>query len=390
MIGTRNIPSRTLATALLLIAVSAAYAQVATEAPAAVPAAATTDLRLWLTGLAALQMAVILVLGNVLRTLSGPGGHWSKHFSGNGPRALMLAPLLLALGSTAHAQAYVEHHNSMSDESLIWLLAAVNALLLVVLLYQIRLTYKLIHLLDVPTAIAAAPPARVKGPSFWARFTTKMTKQVPVAQEQDIVMHHEYDGIRELDNSLPPWWVWLFYGTIIWGVVYFVNVHVIKIWPDQDTEYRNEMVQAKADVDAYLATMADQVDENTMTQSTDPAMLAQGATIFAANCTPCHGTALEGKEGLGPNLTDDYWKHSGGAKDIFRVIKYGVPEKGMISWKSQLKPIEIAALTDFIMSKHGSDPPNAKAPEGELWQGAKTDSTANTTAKDSVPTAALP
>lgn len=385
------IPSRTRVTALLLIAVAAVHAQAVQEVPVAVPGAApAVDLRLWLTGIAALQMALILVLGNVLRTLSGPGGHWSKLFNGNGPRVLMLAPLLLAWGGAAHAQAYVEHHNSMSDESLIWLLAAVNVLLLVVLLYQIRLIHTLIHLLDVPTAIAAPLPARAKGPSFWARFTTKMTRQVPVAQEQGIVMHHEYDGIRELDNSLPPWWVWLFYGTIIWGVVYLVNIHVIKIWPDQDTEYRNEMAKAKADVDAYLATMADQVDENTMTQSTDPGMIAQGASVFAANCTPCHGTALEGKEGLGPNLTDNYWKHGGDAKDIFRTIKYGVPEKGMISWKSQLKPMEIAELTDYIMSKHGSEPPNAKAPEGELWLGAKTGSTTHTTAKDSLPTAVLP
>lgn len=384
-------PSRALASAMLLIAVSAIHAQGAAEAPAGAAATApATDLRLWLTGTAVLQMALILVLSGILRTLAGPGGHWSKLFSGNGPRALMLAPMLLAWGGAVHAQAYVERHNAMSDRSLIWLLAAVNGLLLLVLLYQINLIHKLVRLLDAPMPTAEKAPARIKGPSMWARLMASMTRQVPVAQEQDIVMHHEYDGIRELDNSLPPWWVWLFYGTIIWGVIYFVNMHVIKVWPDQDTEYRNEMAQVKADVDAYLATMSDQVDENTMTRSTEPAMLAQGSSVYTANCTPCHGTALEGKEGLGPNLTDDYWKHGGDVKDIFRVIKYGVPEKGMISWKSQLKPIEIAALTDFIMSKHGSLPPNAKAPEGDLWQGTSPDSIIKAAVQDSLTAAALP
>lgn len=192
-------------------------------------------------------------------------------------------------------------------------------------------------------------------------------------------MHHEYDGIHELDNVLPPWWLWLFYGTILWGAVYLVNVHVISIWPDQNKEYANEMEQAAADIAAYNATLAASVDENSVVPSTDPAMIAGGASIFTQYCTPCHGPDAAGFEtSVGPNLTDAYWIHGGGAKNIFKTIKYGVPEKGMISWKAQLKPAEIHALVSYIMSASGSGGAGQKAPQGELWSepSAVTDSTA--------------
>ncbi|MBK9421274.1 MAG: c-type cytochrome [Flavobacteriales bacterium] len=355
------------------------------------PSAAPTDMgsTYLFLGLATLQVLVIMALSSILSAVGGNGSLWAKALSKTGMRAVML-PALLSIAVAANAQEFRGADNTIQSDHLTLLLLLVNAFLFVVILTQLLLLKKLSAALVGKTEAPLEEADPVAGPSWIQRMMAKMTRHVPVEREQDIVMNHEYDGIRELDNSLPPWWVWLFYGTIIWGVVYIVNVHVIKIWPDQATEYRNEMAQAKADVDAYLATMADQVDENTVTQSTDPGMIAQGAAIYAANCTPCHGAALEGKEGLGPNLTDDYWKHGGGVKDIFRTIKYGVPEKGMISWKAQLKPIEIASLTDLILSKHGSDPPNAKAPEGDLWQGAKTDSTSNPAAKDTLRTAALP
>lgn len=379
---------RSLALAAPVLAAVAAVAQDA-AAVAATPATSAVNPLHWLVGAAVLQALVIAALGNILSTMGGNSSAWVKALSKTGSRGIVL-PLFLSVAVAANAQEFRGTDDTIATDHLVWILVLLNAFLFAVIAVQLLLLRQMTRAVVGEEEVAAVHAIAEPGPNWAQRLMTKMTRQVPLANEQDIVMHHEYDGIRELDNALPPWWVWLFYGTIIWGVVYVVNVHVIHFWPDQATEYRNEMAQAKADVDAYLATTAAQVDENTVTQSTDAGMIAQGATIFAANCTPCHGAQLEGKEGLGPNLTDDYWKHGGGVKEIFRVIKYGVPEKGMISWKAQLKPIEIASLADLILSKHGSNPPNAKAPEGELWQAAKTDSTSNAAPADTVRTAALP
>lgn len=342
----------------------------AQDAPAlAAPAseAGTPSLHLWLLGLAMLQTVLIIALGSILRTLAGPGPQWAKLFGNNGTRALVLLPLLLAMGH-AQAQAYVAPATGISEQAMSWLLVALNLLLAFVIAFQLRMLRHLTRLFTAPAAAMEPALAPAPRPSWWARTVQGLTRQVPVEEEKTIELDHEYDGIRELDNSLPPWWLWLFYGTIAWSVFYLVNVHVIKVWPDQDTEYRLEMAQAKAEVDAYLATLTDLVDENTVERRNDAGQIASGKTLYMDNCTPCHGKALEGVEGLGPNLVDPYWKHGGGIKNVFRVIKYGVPDKGMISWKSQLKPSEIAALSEYILSLEGSDPPNAKAPEGDLWQ----------------------
>jgi cytochrome c oxidase cbb3-type subunit 3 len=152
---------------------------------------------------------------------------------------------------------------------------------------------------------------------------------------------------------------------------------VINVWQQQDVEYSNEMAQAKLDVDAYMATLTNTVDENTVTLTDDAGVLASGRGIFTQYCTPCHGADASGSEtSVGPNLTDDHWLHGGGVKNIFKTIKYGVPEKGMISWKSQLQPTELRALACYIMSLQGKGGPTQKGPQGEVWNEAATDSTA--------------
>ena len=367
-------------------------AQDPVAAPAVAQGSTTADLNSWLLGIAILQAVLIIAFSSILSTLSGPGPHWSKFFSSTGTRTFVLVPLLVLVGGTAQAQAYPGPDHAISELSLFWLLIMVNALLLFVLFFQIKLVHRLTRLVVAPVAYQEEPVmTKVKRTSWWERLMQSLTHRVPVEREKEIELDHEYDGIRELDNSLPPWWLWLFYGSIAWGVVYLVNVHVINVWPDQDTEYRLEMAQAKADVDAYLATRTDLVDENTVERHSDPSVIGAGNTLYVANCTPCHGKALEGVEGLGPNLTDAYWKHGGGIKNVFRVINYGVPDKGMISWKAQLKPSEIAALSEYILSKEGSNPPNAKAPEGELWkeEGSTTEPSNQTSEADTARTAAI-
>ncbi|MCB9267829.1 MAG: caspase family protein [Lewinellaceae bacterium] len=204
--------------------------------------------------------------------------------------------------------------------------------------------------------------------SFWDRLFRRWTNMVPVEKEEDILFDHEYDGIRELDNALPPWWVALFTITIAFGVAYYSYYHITGLGGSSAEEYKMEMEQADKAVQAFLSTQSNQVDETNVEQFTDEQSLAAGKTIFEGKggCFTCHG--MQGEGGIGPNMTDPYWIHGGDIKDIFRTIKYGVPEKGMISWKGHLKPSEMHQVASYILSLQGTNPSNPKEPQGELYQ----------------------
>ncbi len=201
--------------------------------------------------------------------------------------------------------------------------------------------------------------------SAWERFIKRWTKATPVAQEQDVLLDHDYDGIRELDNSLPPWWVALFYATIAFAAVYMTYYHFSGAGPSSADEYEVQMAKAEEAKEKFLARQANLVDETNVTTLTDENELALGKTIYDANCVACHGTGGEG--GVGPNMTDGYWIHGGSIKDIFKTIKNGVPEKGMIAWSAQLRPADMQRVASYILTMQGTNPPNAKAPEGELY-----------------------
>lgn len=202
--------------------------------------------------------------------------------------------------------------------------------------------------------------------SMWERMYQRWTNVVPVEKEQTIDLGHDYDGIRELDNSLPPWWVALFYITIAFAVVYMSYYHFFGIGINQKDQYEQEMQRAEKAIAAFRATQGEQVNEETVTALTDEAALSVGQSIFQVNCVACHGAAGEG--GVGPNLTDQYWIHGGGIKNVFKTIVYGVPEKGMISWKTQLGASEIQKVASYILTLQGTNPPNPKAPEGNIYQ----------------------
>lgn len=195
-------------------------------------------------------------------------------------------------------------------------------------------------------------------------LTKFLTRSTPIEKEKEILLAHNYDGIRELDNRIPPWFHILFYGTIIWAAIYMLAFHVFDDGQVQSTEYRIEVEQAKLEREFLIRTGAF-INEETVTFVNDPASIAEGKEIYIKNCATCHGQSGEGL--VGPNLTDDNWIHGGGIKNIFKVIKYGVPAKGMISWETQLDPKKIQAASSYIITLHGTNPPNGKAPEGEKW-----------------------
>lgn len=317
-----------------------------------------------LVGLAVVQAIFILSLGSIMRTLGGPGG-WAQKLGQGGTRALVLLPLLALGALNASAQAYKGESGTIPVYHLFWILIGTNIFLFVVLLVQINLLRGLTRAITGKEEPKEAEAVRT-GPTWEQRIMARLTRQKPIEQEADILMHHEYDGIRELDNVLPPWWLWLFYGSVAWGIVYLINVHVVDLWPKQEKEYAMEMTQAKADLDAYLSAQAGQVDERSVVLLTDAGGLAQGAGIFKQNCATCHGQLGEGT--AGPNLTDVYWLHGGGITEVFTTVKYGVPGKAMKAWKTDLKPLEMQAVASYVLSLQGTNPPNAKAPEGEVWK----------------------
>ncbi|MBG6187397.1 cbb3-type cytochrome c oxidase N-terminal domain-containing protein [Flavobacterium sp. CAN_S2] len=204
-----------------------------------------------------------------------------------------------------------------------------------------------------------------KDSEWYKKLMTKLTKTESLDNEDQLLLDHDYDGIKELDNNLPPWWVYLFYACIIFGVVYMVRFEVLGA-DNQEMELKKEVAQAKIDIAEYMKTAPDMMDEKTVTLLTDPADLAAGKEIFTTNCAACH--RADGGGQIGPNLTDDQWILGGGIKNVFHTLVNGGRDgKGMISWKGTLKPKEMQKVASYILSLKGSNPPDAKAPEGEVW-----------------------
>ena len=196
------------------------------------------------------------------------------------------------------------------------------------------------------------------------KFKNYMISAAPIEKESEMLLDHDYDGIKELDNKIPPWFSVLFYGTILFGIIYMLNFHVFGDGHVGADEYRAEMRQADLEHEILVKSGA-LLDENTITRLTDVGSISEGKEIFNKNCVSCHGQHGEGL--VGPNLTDVYWIHGGGIKNIFKTISNGVLQKGMPIWKNQLAPKQIQEVASFVMSLEGTNPPNPKAPQGNKY-----------------------
>lgn len=193
----------------------------------------------------------------------------------------------------------------------------------------------------------------------------KMLSAKPIANETEIIMDHNYDGIRELDNKLPPWWTYLFYVSIVFAVSYLVYYEVFD-GPGQVDEYNAEVAKANEQIAEYKKNNKDLIATDNVELMTEPSDLAAGKEIYTANCVACHKEG--GGGGIGPNLTDEYWILGGGIKNVFHTVSEGGrPGKGMIPWKTDLKPLEIAQVSSYLLTLQGTNPPDGKEPEGEIW-----------------------
>jgi len=180
------------------------------------------------------------------------------------------------------------------------------------------------------------------------------------ANPQDpLLLDHEYDGIHELDNKLPRWWVWLFNLTIVFAVVYMVYYHGLHAGALMADQYKAEMVVGNALKGRAIAEF--EKGMASLQPSKDPLVLTNGLLTFVKLCAPCH--RLDGGGLVGPNLCDDYWIHGSNFVDNLATIWNGVPAKGMVTWKNSLRSKDVYEVASYIYTLRGTHPVNPKPPE---------------------------
>jgi cytochrome c oxidase cbb3-type subunit 3 len=317
-------------------------------------------------------LLVIALLGYVL---TGAAQFHMKRVEEEKKNPLLTKLFLLAVcctaGFSASAQEATDAAAVVKDDTIaglsgttFYLLASVIGLELIVIF---SMAFFLKRLLAKEKPIEVAEPVEEKE-SSWKKLWERMNQFRSLKEEAAIELDHNYDGIRELDNKLPPWWLYGFYLTILFAVIYLWRFEVAHTAPSSEEEYTTSVKNAEIEKEAYLAKSASKVDENSI-KMLDESGVAAGKTLFTATCAACH--AADGGGTVGPNLTDDYWLHGGSLKDIFKTIKYGVPEKGMKSWKDDFSPVQVAQLTSFIKSIKGNKVAVAKEPQGDVYKEAE-------------------
>ena len=335
------------------------------------PSLFSSPLAITLLVLMALLLVVIAILANIL--IGTADLKLRKKNTGTGNAAVILlllglfiSPSLFAQGTAAPAadatQATAKTIGGMAASTFYVMATVLFLELFIIIALLINIKFLLKTEKDKVLSPAEKEAFKRSHLSWWDRFNSLR----PVSQEAELDLGHEYDGIRELNNRLPPWWLYGFYVTILFAAFYLWRFHVSHNGRLQTEEYEHSVTVAKAKVDAYLKAKGEAVDENTVTLLTSAEDIAAGKAIFTdpQKGPACH--AADGGGTIGPNLTDNYWLYGGGIKDVFKTIKYGT-NKGMRSWKDDLSPKQMAQVASFVMSLKGTKPAVAKAPQGELY-----------------------
>ncbi|MDX1760773.1 MAG: cbb3-type cytochrome c oxidase N-terminal domain-containing protein [Christiangramia sp.] len=283
--------------------------------------------------------------------------------------ALRIIGLLVLAVVLANATLETGEQSIFEAYPIIWLILGVILLIAIAIEVSVAALERTLYLSLKPDARAKYENAMAvkKQKRFaWIREAyDKLLDKKPIEKEEEIILDHNYDGIKELDNNLPPWWLYGFYASIIFAGIYLARYHIFD-GATQKEEYLVEVAEAKAAVEEYKKNAKGLIDANTVELLTGEEDINAGKAIFSGNCAACH--KIDGGGGIGPNLTDSYWILGGGIKNVFNTISEGGRAgKGMVSWKTDLKPDEIAQVASYVLSLHGTTPADPKDPEGELW-----------------------
>ena len=366
---------------LLLAVITTIICSLPTGAFAAgppVPSEMSNTLAQMLVVIIAALLLVIVMLANVL---IGAAEIFTQRFKEakkngtSGDAVKVLSALLFCLigssvfaadapAAAAPAVSSAVEFGGLSATSFYTLISVIGIEVIII----IGLLYNLKRILAKEVLVSGieAEAKHAKSFDFGKWWWEKVNSMRPVQEEANIDLGHDYDGIRELDNRLPPWWLYGFYCCIIFAVIYLYRFHVAHSAPLSKEEYAISMNEAAAAKEEYLKKSANKVDESNVVYLKDAASLDAGKKIFTTICMACHLT--DGGGSVGPNLTDKYWLHGGSIKDIFKTIKYGWPEKGMKSWKDDYSPVQIAQLASYVKSLQGTTPAKAKEPQGVLYE----------------------
>lgn len=355
-------------TLTVLFAVTAAVAQIATTTAEKTVTSGNNQLAILLVVITVILAFVIWGLGQVLVALSRQVLDKNKTTT-KGIATLAVTILLFAV-QTSVAQGtgtngtlkVLPNYGGLSSTTF-YMFVTVIAMEVIAILFLVFSIRRLFSELLPHKEEATIKESKVG--AWWNNLDKKIfTRATPIEKEADILLDHNYDGIRELDNALPPWWKYGFYITIAIAFIYLLNFHLLGSGKNPDEEYAAEMRNAKIELEIYEAQNKDKIDEKNVPMA-DAAGIQAGQQMFEANCVACH---LKGGAGnVGPNLTDDYWIHKGSLNDIFNTITNGYPDKGMQSWSSKFTPKEISQLASYVKSLRGSNPPNAKLPQGDIY-----------------------
>ncbi len=363
----KSIKNKTAVTLLSIFAASTLAAQTTTPATAQPAVSGYNQLAILLIILIFVLAFVIWGMGQVLTALGRQLVDKSKSASKISNIVLLVGFTLLsqvtfAQNTTTAVVEQLPNYGGLTANAY-YLFLTVFALELVVIFF-LAFSIRRMYLELMPAKIKSKYEVS-KLAEWWNKLDQKLfTKAVSVEKEADILLDHDYDGIKELDNSLPPWWKYGFYITIGIAFIYLLNFHVLGIGLSPTQEYTTEMTQAKLAKDIYEANNKDKVDENNVTMA-DADGIKAGQVLFEANCVACH--LKDGGGSVGPNLTDDYWLHKGGLNNIFNTITVGYPDKGMQSWSSKFSPKEIRFLASYIKTLVGTKPAVPKAQQGEFY-----------------------
>lgn len=297
------------------------------------------------------------------------------HKKGNSGKMSALL-MILFVGISSQASAFSREVPQLAEKKNLWLyvenvdlyvLLIIALLLLGFLMHMVRMFYGVLKVMK-PQAETEAEAIKKRIALRRKRrrsLTRALTGAVPVEEEHKIDLGHDYDGIRELDNPMPPWWLAGFFISIVFAVVYLFHYHVLGTGDLQEVEYTKVMERENKKVKEYLKAQAMDVDETNATLMTDRADLRSGKSLFLNNCATCHKE--DGSGEVGPNLTDEYWVYGGDIKDIFKVIRKGTPN-GMPEHQSKFNPIQIQQVSSYVLTLDKvSQAEGGKEPEGELY-----------------------